>query len=129
MDKYHVFYIGSKLKANLSATVQQLVNECGHEIVGTAFSEQEAKSKIQSLGACLDLVLCDISSMNLDGFLMAQKLGEWLDIPIIVITENSFVNKYFSQLDSSKFGYLAKPFTREIMETVFEFQLSQISGH
>jgi DNA-binding response OmpR family regulator len=66
-----------------------------------------------------DLILLDIMMPNLDGYTVCQRVREWSDIPIIMISAKDSENDKVKCFDYGADDYLTKPFAlRELLSRI-----------
>jgi DNA-binding response OmpR family regulator len=66
-----------------------------------------------------DLVLLDIMMPKMDGFAVCQRVREWSDIPIIMISAKDSENDKVKSFDCGADDYLTKPFAlRELLSRI-----------
>lgn len=89
-----------------------------HEyIVVTARTGKEALSIIPS--HCPDLILLDLGLPDVDGMEVLQKIREWSNIPIVVVSARTEEADKVSALDLGADDYIAKPFgTSELLARI-----------
>ena len=80
----------------------------GYE-VSTAQDGQEALEKISS--ESIDLVVLDIMMPKMDGFTTCQRIRQFSQVPIIMLTAKGSENDKIRGLDSGADDYLVKPFS------------------
>lgn len=86
-------------------------------IVITARTGKEALSMIPS--HCPDVVLLDLGLPDLDGMEVLQKIREWSNIPIVVVSARTEEADKVSALDLGADDYIAKPFgTSELLARI-----------
>ena len=86
-------------------------------IVVTARTGKEALSMIPS--HCPDVILLDLGLPDLDGIEVLQKIREWTNIPIVVVSERTEEADKVSALDLGADDYIAKPFgTSELLARI-----------
>lgn len=80
--------------------------------VSTAFSAEEAKSKVKS--DQFDLIITDLRLPNYDGIeLMAEFKKDFPNIPVILMTGYSDVNTAVKAIKNGASDYISKPFNPE----------------
>ncbi len=86
-------------------------------IVVTARTGKEALSMIPS--HCPDVILLDLGLPDLDGIEVLQKIREWSNIPIVVVSARTEEADKVSALDLGADDYIAKPFgTSELLARI-----------
>lgn len=81
-------------------------------VVATAFSAEEAKSKVKS--DQFDLIITDLRLPNYDGIeLMAEFKKDFPHIPVILMTGYSDVNTAVKAIKNGASDYISKPFNPE----------------
>ena len=75
----------------------------------TAGTAQNAMSQLVS--GQIDLMLLDLGLPDFDGMEVIQKVREWSEIPIIVVSARDQDHEKVSALDSGADDYLTKPFS------------------
>lgn len=85
----------------------------GYEVMEAATGGEgmDAASRCQP-----DAVLLDLSLPDIDGMSVLQRLREWLQIPIIVVSECAHEDKKIAALDGGANDFVTKPFsTNELL--------------
>lgn len=83
----------------------------------TARNGKEALSMIPS--HCPELVLLDLGLPDIDGTQVLQKIREWSNIPIVVVSARTQEDDKVSALDLGADDYIAKPFgTSELLARI-----------
>ena len=86
---------------------QDMVEECGHEVVGTATDGVSAVKAILELKP--DLILIDINMPEMDGITVIETVNKKVEIPAVVITGYRS-DKYVERaVKAGVYGYLQKP--------------------
>ncbi len=74
-----------------------------------------------------DCVITDIEMPNMDGLTLAQKIKEYKDIPILLLTAYSEKERLFKAIDIGVSKYLIKPFTPEkLLEALCDIFLKRM---
>jgi two-component system, OmpR family, KDP operon response regulator KdpE len=73
-------------------------------------AEKGEEGLIQAAGLNPDLVLLDLGLPDLDGLEVTQRLREWSEVPIIVISARDQEKDKVRTLDAGADDYLTKPF-------------------
>lgn len=99
-----------------------------HEyIVITARTGKEALSMIPS--HCPDVILLDLGLPDFDGMEVLQKIREWSNIPIVVVSARTEEADKVSALDLGADDYIAKPFgTSELLARIRTALRHSITG-
>ncbi len=81
------------------ATVRQLLESDGYEVVGEAADGVSALEAVRTLRP--DVVLLDVQLPDMDGFTVAARLGELAHRPAVVLTSTRDWSDYGGPLPSS----------------------------
>ena len=104
--------------------MQRVVNQMGHQSAGIAYSGLEAIEIIKSTD--IDLVLMDISLPGkFDGISVTNKIMDEFELPVIYITGVSDKDTLNRALKSHPYGYISKPVTEEVLQTVIELSMQR----
>ena len=79
----------------------------GHEVLEAETGEDGLK---QAASYTPDLVLLDLGLPDIDGLDVLQRLREWSQVPVLVISASGQEEKKVKALDSGADDYLTKPF-------------------
>ncbi|MGB1002649.1 MAG: hybrid sensor histidine kinase/response regulator [Salibacteraceae bacterium] len=106
--------------------VQRVVTQMGHESVGIAYSGLEAIELVQKKE--VDLVLMDISLPGeLDGISVTNQIMEEHGLPVVYITGVSDKNTLGRALKTHPYGYISKPVTEGVLQTVIELSMQRFN--
>ena len=108
------------LVAEDEAGIRRLLRLClersGYEVWEAASGDEaiEAASRIQP-----EAVLLDMSLPDMDGMAVLQRLREWTQAPVIMLSESAHEAEKVAALDSGANDYITKPFsTAELVARV-----------
>ncbi len=92
--------------------VQRILEEAGYDVV-TASDGQQALEKVSQPG--LSLILLDIIMPGLDGFEVLERIRQYENIPVIML---SGIREVTTKIDTLTLGaddYIAKPFSKAVL--------------
>ena len=92
--------------------VQRILEEAGYDVV-TASNGQQALEKVSQPG--LSLILLDIIMPGLDGFEVLERIRQYENIPVIML---SGIREVTTKIDTLTLGaddYIAKPFSKAVL--------------
>lgn len=81
----------------------------GYEVLSAADGMQALE--IFSANSHIDLILMDVMMPNLDGFAATQRIRQFSNVPIIIVTAKGDENDRVKGLDLGADDYLVKPFS------------------
>lgn len=100
----------------------QILISMGYEVVGMAFSGEEALEMTRRLKP--DLILMDIVMPGkFDGIEASEIIRTELDIPVIFLTAYADEQFVMRAKDVEPFGYIAKPFQKDELKAAIEIAL------
>lgn len=88
--------------------VRTVLTSNGYDVISAA-TGREAISAIMS--HCPGLVLLDLGLPDMDGVEVIEKVREWTQIPIIVVSARTFDRDKVEALDMGADDYITKPFS------------------
>jgi len=109
--------------------MEEILTEEGYNVAVAPDGEEGVSAANNFLP---DLILCDISMRNLDGFGVLQRVQNnprTLKIPFIFVTARAEVSDIKRGLSRGADDYLTKPFTREELLRVIKFRLGKYEVH
>lgn len=93
----------------------QIRNFISYALKQEGFSYQTAKTAQQAISILvsqkIDLMLLDMGLPDLDGMEVIQKVRDWSDLPIIVVSARDQDKEKAAALDAGADDYLTKPFS------------------
>jgi PAS domain S-box-containing protein len=96
-------------EAIIATRLQQRLTQMGYDVLGVAYSGEEALEKARNLSP--DLILMDIMIPGkLDGIAVAEIVKSEMDIPVIFLTAFSEEKIIERAKKAEPFGYILKPF-------------------
>src|SRR5690349_15549943 len=96
-------------EAEFSQTLERHLRRLNYSVLGVARSGEEAELLVADRRP--DLVLSDVSIVGeLDGFELAERLWQRLDVPVIFLTGHADPQTVERVQQSRSYGYLTKPF-------------------
>ena len=109
-------------EAIVATQLEELLTLLCYELVGTAFSGQEAVSMAKDLRP--ELILMDIFMPGkLDGIAAAEIIKEEVDIPVIFLTGYACIETINRAKHVEPLGYVLKPFRKEQIRVAVEVGL------
>lgn len=109
-------------EAIIALRLQQRLTSMGFDVVGVAYSGEEAVETAKDLRP--DLILTDIMLQGkLDGIQMADIVKSTLNIPAIFLTANSEDKVLERTKQTEPYGYILKPFQNRELKNAIEFAL------
>jgi CheY-like chemotaxis protein len=106
----------------IATRLEERLTSMGHEVVGTAFSGEEALEMARHLRP--DLILMDIVMPGkLDGIDVSRIIKAELDIPVIFLTAHGGEKLVERAKDVEPFGYIIKPFEETEIKAAIEVAL------
>ena len=94
--------------------LRKILREIGHEDVVEAQDGVEALDKVKS--GEFDLVITDWNMPNLDGLGLVRELQTGaVDIPVLMVSSESYFNRIVDVMRAGAEGYIRKPFTAEML--------------
>lgn len=102
---------------------QMMLDEIGHEVVGTASDGASAVKGI--LKEKPDMMLMDINMPDMDGISAIEKVNESLEIPAVVITGYRSQNYVNRAVRAGVYGYLQKPVDAYQLESTIRVAYTQ----
>ncbi|MHC4954794.1 MAG: response regulator [Planctomycetota bacterium] len=93
------------------AVLRKVLGEIGYSIVHEAHDGAEALIKLRE--SPFDLVITDWSMPRMDGISLVREIKRApdLDVPVLVISGETYVTRFVEVIRAGALGYLAKPFT------------------
>jgi len=109
-------------EAVIALRLKQVLTTMGYDVVGIAYSGEEALKKAKSLNPAL--ILMDIMIPDkLDGISAAKIIKEEFDIPVVFLTAFSEDNVIERAKQAVPYGYILKPFQDHEVKAVIEVAL------
>ena len=109
-------------EAVIAMRLQQRLTEIGYDVVGIAYSGEEAVEKARHVRP--DLILMDIMMPGqLDGIAAAKIMKTELNIPVIFLTAFSEDRIIENAKQAEPFGYILKPFQDRQIKAAIEVAL------
>lgn len=106
--------------------MKRVVTQMGHTCVGIAYSGSEAIELVQKEET--DLVLMDISLPGeLDGISVTNQIMNDHGLPVVYITGVSDKEILSRALKSHPYGYISKPVTEGVLQTVIELSMQRFN--
>lgn len=107
---------------SMSHLIQGWLGQLGYKLVGKAESGETALKKISGISP--DLIIMDIFlTGNLDGIKTAEKINEFLNVPIIFLTGNEDETLFHRAKITNPKGYVLKPITKNELNIAIKFAL------
>ena len=114
MNKYYVLVVEDE--KNIRSFMQTILTSNGYAVL-TARNGEEALMKLSS--HCPDLVLLDLGLPDLDGQVFIQRVRQWTQVPILVVSARTHERDKVTALDLGADDYITKPFgTSELLARV-----------
>ena len=109
-------------EAVIALQLQQSLTSMGFDVVGVAYSGEEAVETARDLRP--DLILTDIRIPGkLDGIQVAEIVKSELDIPVIFLTASSEDKILERTKQVEPYGYIVKPFQNREFKAAIEVAL------
>lgn len=102
---------------------QMMIDEIGHEVVGTASDGMSAINEI--LEKKPDMMIMDINMPDIDGISVIEKVNESIEIPAVVITGYRSQNYVDRAVQAGVYGYLQKPVDAYQLESTIRVAYTQ----
>ena len=101
----------------------QILRLLSHSLETEGYEIHEAKNGLTGLKKVASLqpdgVILDLSLPDLDGLKVLERLREWSQVPVLILSVRDSVNDITSALDAGADDYLTKPFhERELLSRV-----------
>lgn len=114
MNKYYVLVVEDE--KNIRSFMQTILTSNGYAVL-TARNGEEALMMLSS--HCPDLVLLDLGLPDLDGQVFIQRVRQWTQVPILVVSARTHERDKVTALDLGADDYITKPFgTSELLARV-----------
>ena len=114
MNKYYVLVVEDE--KNIRSFMQTILTSNGYAVL-TARNGEEALMMLSS--HCPDLVLLDLGLPDLDGQVFIQRVRQWNQVPILVVSARTHERDKVTALDLGADDYITKPFgTSELLARV-----------
>lgn len=92
--------------------IRRLLRAClernGYEVIEAATGDQGLSEAIRSLP---EIVILDLGLPDMDGLAVLQRLREWTNIPIVILSVRGHEEDKISALDYGANDYVTKPFS------------------
>jgi len=97
------------------AVIRKVLGEIGYSIVNEASDGAEALVKLRQ--ADFDLVITDWTMPRMDGIALVRAIVKApdLDVPILMVSGETYVTRFVEVLRAGAQGYLPKPFTADAL--------------
>ncbi len=115
-------------ESQISFYLQETLKDFGYKIASSAFSGEEALSKVSGNGGLKkpDLVLMDYQLKGkLNGVETARLIRQTLDVPIVFLTAYSNKDTIEKIIQAEPYGYLLKPVDEKVLYTTIETAISR----
>ncbi len=123
MKNLEIFYVRNPLAEREGDADLELLKECGHHISCVVSDSEQAIKTLREMKNPPELVVLDICEMGDEGFAVAQKVANTGEFPIIILIDNEMmIQECFAQLDSDRFGYIVRPLTKEVTQSILTFK-------
>jgi two-component system, OmpR family, KDP operon response regulator KdpE len=101
----------------------QILRLLRHSLEAQGYEVHEAKNGLSGLKKVVslqpDAIILDLSLPDLDGLKVLDRLREWPQIPVLILSVRDSVNDITAALDAGADDYLTKPFhERELLSRV-----------
>ncbi len=85
----------------------------GHEVTTVETGEQ---GLAQTALLAPDVVVLDVGLSDMDGLVVCQRIRQWSDVPIIILSATGEENRKIAALDGGANDYVTKPFSMAELE-------------
>lgn len=115
------------------AVLRKVLAEIGYSVVAEAADGEEALVKLGQ--ATFDLVITDWTMPHMDGIALVRAIrhSPHLDVPVLMISGETYTERFLDVIRAGAQAYLAKPFTaialRQKIAEVIKKQAMQIGQH
>ena len=99
------------------AVLRKVLGEIGYSIVHEASDGAEALVRLRE--SPFDLVITDWSMPRMDGISLVRNIKKSpdLDVPVLVVSGETYVTRFIEVIRAGALGYLPKPFTAAGLRT------------
>jgi len=99
------------------AVIRKVLGELGYSVVLEASDGVEALARLRD--SSFDLVITDWNMPRMDGMTLVREIRHTpdLDVPVLMVSGETYVTRFVEVIRSGAQGYIRKPFTKQALES------------